>query len=115
MKRILAAVILAGAALAAGAAPYAPQEFDFSGLDLSDGTAYGVVEAVHPVQRKEPDPADAFEHSVQADMPGLLIRLDDGSGVTVVDYGPEQFRPGQRVQVMLGPDGLRAEPAGQEP
>jgi hypothetical protein len=114
MKRILAALILGGAALAAGAAPYAPQEFDFSGLDLSDAAIYGVVESIQPVQNQAPD-ADVFELSAQPDAPRLLIRLDGGAGVEVVQYGPVHFRPGQRVQLVRGPAGLRAEPAGLEP
>jgi hypothetical protein len=115
MKRILAALILGGAALAAGAAPYAPQEFDFSGLELSDGTAYGVVESIQPA-RQDPIHADVFEHSVQPEvLPRLLIRLDGGVGIALVHYGPEPFRPGQRVQVVRGPAGLRAEPSGLEP
>jgi hypothetical protein len=32
-----------------------------------------------------------------------------------VHYGPEQFQPGQRVQVVYGPGGLHAEPAGPQP
>ena len=116
MKRILAAVILSGAALAAGAAPYAPQEFDFSGLDLSDGTTYGVVESIQPVQEKDPVQAGTFEDSVQPEVVSrLLIRLDGGAGVALVHYGPEQFQPGQRVQLVHGPGGLRAEPAGVQP
>ena len=116
MKRILAAVILGGAALAAGAAPYAPQEFDFSGLDLSDGTTYGVVESIQPVQQKDPVPADTFEDAVQHEAAARLhIRLDGGAGIALVYYGPEQFQPGQRVQLVYGPGGLHAAPAGLEP
>jgi outer membrane lipoprotein SlyB len=116
MKRILAAVILAGAALAAGAAPYAPQEFDFSDLDLSDGTAYGAIESIQPVQQEAPVHGDVFEHALQPDVSSrLLIRLDDGAGIALLHYGPEQFQPGQRVQVVRGPGGLRAEPAGVQP
>ena len=115
MKRIFLTAILAGAALAAAAAPYAPQEFDFTGLDVSDGS-YGVVETVKPAQRNGPIHADVFEHSVEPEAPaGLLIRLDSGTGVTLVHYGPERFRPGQRVQLVRDREGLRAAPAGLEP
>jgi hypothetical protein len=112
MKRIFAAAILTGAALGAAAAPYAPQEFDFSGLDVS----YGVVETVNPAPRTQPIHTDVFEHSVEPDAPAdLLIRLDSGTGVTLVQYGPERFRPGQRVQLVRDAGGLRAEPAGLQP
>jgi hypothetical protein len=115
MKRIFATVILASAALGAAAAPYAPQEFDFSGLDVSDGS-YGVVETVSPAPRTEPIHADVFEHSVAPEASAdLLIRLDSGTGVTLVHYGPGRFRPGQRVQLVKDRDGLRAEPTGLEP
>jgi outer membrane lipoprotein SlyB len=115
MKRIFAAAILTGAALGAAAAPYAPQEFDFSGLDVSDGS-YGVVETVNPGPRTGPIHTDVFEHSVKPDAPAdLLIRLDSGTGVTLVQYGPERFRPGQRVQLVRDAGGLRAEPAGLQP
>ena len=115
MKRLFAAVILAGAALGAAAAPYAPQEFDFTGLDVSDGS-YGVVETVKPAQRDEPVSADVFEHSIEPETSAdLLIRLDSGTGVTLVHYGPEHFRPGQRVQLVKDREGLRAEPTGLEP
>jgi hypothetical protein len=116
VKRILAALILGGAALAAGAAPYAPQEFDFSGLDLSDGTAYGVVESIQPLRHTDPVQAGTFEDSVQPEVASrVLIRLDGGAGIALVSYGLEQFQPGQRVQVVYGPGGLRAEPAGPQP
>jgi outer membrane lipoprotein SlyB len=115
MKRIFAAAILTSAALGAAAAPYAPQEFDFSGLDVSDGS-YGVVETVNPAPRTAPIHTDVFEHSVEPDAPAdLLIRLDSGTGVTLVQYGPERFRPGQRVQLVRDAGGLRAEPAGLQP
>ena len=115
MKRVFAAVILTGAALGAAAAPYAPQEFDFTGLDVSDGS-YGVVETVKPVQRDEPVNGDVFEHSIAPQAAaGLLIRLDSGTGVTLVQYGPQDFRPGQRVQLVKSPGGLRALPVGLEP
>jgi len=115
MKHILTAAILAGAAFGAAAAPYAPQEFDFSGLDVSDGS-YGVVETVNPAPRTEPIHADVFEHSVEPEAAAdLLIRLDSGTGVTLVQYGPERFRPGQRVQLVRDAAGLRAEPAGPQP
>ena len=115
MKRLLAATILAGAALGAAAAPYAPQEFDFSGLDVSDGS-YGVVETVSPAPRTEPIHADVFEHSIEPEASaGLLIRMDSGLAVTLVHYGPERFLPGQRVQLMRDREGLRAERVGLEP
>src|SRR5258708_6577806 len=78
------------------AKPYAPQEFNFSGLESSAG--YGLVESVQPVPRKDPLQTDVFEHAKR-----LVIRLDDGGGVTLTHDGLERFEPGQRVRVFLGP------------
>jgi hypothetical protein len=100
MKYLVAAVSLAlaaGPALAQEPAkPYAPQDFDFSGLEAS--AAYGQVESVQPVPRKDPLQADVFEHASR-----LVIRLDGGAGVTLTHDGIERFEPGQRVRVFLGP------------
>jgi len=100
MKHLIATVLLAFIAAPAlaqePAKPYAPQEFDFSGLENT--AAYGLVESVLPVPRKDPLQTDVFEHAKQ-----LVIRLDGGAGVTLTHDGPERFEPGQRVRVFLGP------------
>ena len=100
MKHLITAVFFAFAAAPSlaqePAKPYAPQEFDFSGLEAS--AAYGQVESVQPVPRKDPLQADVFEHASR-----LVIRLDGGAGVTLIDDGLERFEPGQRVRVFLGP------------
>jgi len=77
------------------AKPYAPQEFDFNGLEPVQG--HGVVESVQPVPRKDPLQPDVFEHASR-----LVIRLDDGAGVTLTHDGPQRFEPGQRVRVFVG-------------
>jgi outer membrane lipoprotein SlyB len=41
----------------------------------------------------------------------ILIRLDDGSTLTVVQPGKPGFDPGQRVRVLKGPKGRRVSPA----
>jgi hypothetical protein len=112
---LLATLLLAIAAPLA-AAPYAPQEFDFSGLESTVGLQYGLVESVQPAQPGESLHVDLFEHAVQ---PGtakkLVIRLDGGAGISIVQDGPERLEPGQRVYVLFRRGGARAEPAGLAP
>ena len=111
MRRVLLAMGLAGAALAASAAPYAPQEFDFSGLEIESREAYGTVEKVRPLE--------VFEHAIQGGSSVLLIRLDDGADMKLLHApagpGAALLVPGQRVRISSGPTGLRAEPASFEP
>jgi outer membrane lipoprotein SlyB len=40
----------------------------------------------------------------------IVVRLDDGSTIVVVQPGMEDFQPGQRVRVQSGPTGSRVEP-----
>jgi outer membrane lipoprotein SlyB len=41
----------------------------------------------------------------------IVIRLDNGSSIAVVQPGMQDFEPGQRVRVLTGPKGSRVEPA----
>jgi len=111
---LLTTLLLAFAAPLA-AAPYAPQEFDFSGLESTIGEAYGLVESIQPAQPYEPIHVDVFEHAMQ---PGtakrFVIRLDDGTGLSIVQEGPEWLEPGQRVYVLFRRGGARVEPADLE-
>jgi hypothetical protein len=116
LPRFLLATLLLAFAAPLGAAPYAPQEFDFSGLESTVGLQYGLVESVQPAQPDEPIHVDVFEHAVQ---PGtakrFVIRLDDGAGISIVQDGPERLVPGQRVYVLVRRGVARAEPANLEP
>jgi outer membrane lipoprotein SlyB len=40
----------------------------------------------------------------------IVIRLDNGSSIAVVQPGLQDFQPGQRVRVLTGPKGSRVEP-----
>jgi len=116
MRRILAALLLGTAAAGSAAAPYAPQEFDFSGLESTVGLQYGVVESIQPAEPSEPIHVDVFEHAVQPDRAKrFLIRLDDGAGISIVQEGPERLEPGQRVYVLVRRGVARAEPADLAP
>jgi len=116
VRRICFALLLGSASLANVAAPYAPQEFNFSGLESTVGAAYGLVESVEPARPENPVRVDVFEHAVR---PGtakrFVIRLDSGAGISIVQDGPERLEAGQRVYVLFRQGGARVEPAGLEP
>jgi len=97
MKNLLLAFAL-GAPLASHAAPYAPQEFDFS--ELSSGMIESVVESesardIHAFE-------EAIEHKINPEVPReLLIRLDDGRLLTVLEDA-RSFEAGERVRIVAG-------------
>lgn len=115
MKKVLiAAILAAGAVSSAAATPYAPQEFDFSELAGLDGTAYGIIESVREVQLDQGPAglAGVFEHAIRPETGDeLVVRLDDGRAITVVQNGTQRFEPGQRVRVVPGRRGARVERA----
>jgi len=114
--RFFTAALLLAIAAPLAAAPYAPQEFDFSGLESTIGEAYGLVESVQPAQPGEPVHVDVFEHALQTGAAKkLVIRLDDGAGISIVQDGPERLEPGQRVYVLFSRGGARVEPADLAP
>ena len=95
MKNILFAFALA-MPLAAHAAPYAPQEFDFSELSS------GMVEQVREVPRDIHAFEEAMVHTLNPEVRReLLIRLDDGRLLTLLE-GARAFEAGQRVRVIAG-------------
>jgi len=54
--------------------------------------------------------ADTFEHSVQGEQAAeLVVRLDNGQSMTIVDQSPTRFQPGQRVRLVPQGRGLRVE------
>jgi len=70
----------------AAAGPYAPQEYDFSGLPALDAQAFGVVESARELAR-----------------PGaqeLIVRLDDGRELVVTQVGTPHSHPGERVRLV---------------
>jgi outer membrane lipoprotein SlyB len=97
MKRIVAAGLMV-AALGGCATPYAPQEFDFR--DISSA---GIIESIMPAPRDIHAFDDAMVHEVNPQAAEqLLIRLDDGSAVTLREEGARSYEPGQRVRVTSG-------------
>ncbi|HVQ60698.1 MAG TPA: hypothetical protein VMS53_01300 [Burkholderiales bacterium] len=101
----LVALLLLAPALSADAETYAPQEYDFSELSTIGPSADGVVESVRDV-RLSANPAElvnVFEHSLNAETgEELVVRLDDGSAVTVRLDGVPRFSPGERVRLLGG-------------
>ncbi len=96
MKRLVAATLTA--ALSACATPYAPQEFDFTGISSA-----GIIESVTPAPRDIHAFDDAIVHEVNPQAAErLLIRLDDGSAVTLREESAQRYEPGQRVRVTSG-------------
>lgn len=111
MKRFLVAAALAVTMSGLNAAPYAPQEFDFSELAL-EGAAYGIIESVREVQLDGPYKGmfNAFEHAMKpAALDELLIRLDDGRAVILLQEEMQRFEPGQPVRLLSETSGMRFE------
>jgi hypothetical protein len=101
----LATALLLGTALVAGAAPYAPEEYDFTELSSLHGPALGVIESVRAIPLRA-DPgglANVLEHAVNPESgEELIVRLDDGRAVTIVLEGAQRFQPGERVRLVGG-------------
>jgi outer membrane lipoprotein SlyB len=101
MKKLFAALSLA-ASLTAGAAPYAPQEFDFGELS-SRGMVAGTVESVATVRIERDIHAyeEPAELRIQPELGDrMVIRLDDGRAITLVLKGLQRFEAGERVRII---------------
>jgi outer membrane lipoprotein SlyB len=88
----------------AGISPSAAQ----SGLE---GTTHGIIDSV----RMQPGTpivgyADALEHAV-GPSEQIVVRLDDGQALTLVQNSPDQFAPGERVLLSRSKAGIRLEHA----
>ena len=101
----LLAALLLGTALAVAAAPYAPEEYDFSELSSMGPATFGTVESVReaPLRSGPAQLSNVFEHSLNADTGDeVMVRLDDGRSVTLRLEGEQRFRPGERVRLLGG-------------
>jgi outer membrane lipoprotein SlyB len=91
----------------AGISPSAAQ----SGLE---GTTHGIIDSVHTQPGTPGTPivgyADALEHAV-GPSEQIVVRLDDGQALTVVQDTPDQFAPGERVLLSRSKAGIRLEHA----
>jgi outer membrane lipoprotein SlyB len=83
--------------LAAGCAAVGLDGQDERELGAMRSVAYGTIEKVHPVPIEDDD----AEH--------LVIRLDDGNSVAVVQPGWQGLKVGDRVRVRIGTKASRVE------
>lgn len=74
-----------------------PGGYDTRELGAVRTVAYGTIETVHPVPIKDDDGER------------LVIRLDDGSRVALVQTGWQGLRAGDRVRVLIGAKASRVE------
>ena len=112
-RPIVVATLLALPLAVSGAfaAPYAPQEFDFSGLDSADLKSSGTVESVRKVAPNgyPPELADVLEHAIHPESrEELVVLLDDGRTVMVTLDAAERVAAGQRVKVLASGRGVLA-------
>jgi hypothetical protein len=83
--------------LLAGCAAVGPGGYDGRELGAVRSVVYGTIEKVHPV------PVDDNEGEK------LVISLDDGSRVAIVQPGWQGLRAGDRVRVLVGAKASRVE------
>src|SRR5688572_24441045 len=85
MRHLLIISALLLASLPAAAGPYAPHEYDFSEIRRLEASAFGVVESVRDLSARE-----ARE---------IVVRLEDGRQVVVVQGGMRPIEPGEQVRL----------------
>lgn len=91
MRHLLAFLLLAGCA-AAG-----PGGYDRRELGAVQSVTYGTIEKVRPVPMEDDDGEE------------LVMRLDDGSRVAIVQPGWQGLQAGDRVRVLIGTKASRVE------
>ena len=98
MKRLLAATLTAGALLALSACDTVPVSHQ------TQGAAIGAIGGGLA--------GNAIEHSATAQNgEEIIVRLESGQTIAVVQGGFQDFAPGQRVRVLGGPERSRVEHA----
>lgn len=90
--RYLLAFLLLAACAAVG-----PGGYDGRELGVVRSVAYGTVEKAHPVPVNDDDGEK------------LVVRLDDGKRVAIVQPGWQGLRAGDRVRVLIGAKASRVE------
>jgi hypothetical protein len=78
---------------------------------LDEPTLRGTIVSVMEAERGED--ADSFEESAKHYEDALVpevawqveVRLDDGAALTVIHNGPRRYEPGERVRLLVDPDG----------
>jgi hypothetical protein len=79
-----------------------------AGCQLDEPTLAGTVLSVLEVDfGEEPEnPAKYYEDPLVPEVAWQIeVRLDDGAAVTVIHNGPRRYEPGERVRLLVDPDG----------
>jgi outer membrane lipoprotein SlyB len=115
MKQAFFAALLATSTFAhAGGSTFPPEDYDYKQEGSIQEVLYGTIESVRRVdfQEHHPDtelrPMDQIGPREQTGEE-LVVRLDTGGAVAVVQGGSRGFQSGQRVRVLTGPRGARVE------
>ena len=91
MRNLLACLLLAGCAA------LGPGGYDRRELGAVRSVTHGTIEKVHPVPMEDDDGEE------------LVMRLDDGSRVAIVQPGWQGLQAGDRVRVLIGTKAARVE------
>jgi len=71
---------------------------------LLGGTVLSVMEAEYGEEPEQS--AKYYEHPLVPELAWQVeVRLDDGSAVTVTHNGPRRYEPGERVRLLVDPEG----------
>jgi outer membrane lipoprotein SlyB len=100
MKHRLIAITLAASAFALGGwSTFPPENYDYGEAGSLQDVAYGTIESVRLVDFDMNHPATANWPREQTGEE-LVVRLDSGQTIAVVQGGSRGFQPGQRVRVL---------------
>jgi outer membrane lipoprotein SlyB len=110
VKQGFIAVLLAASAFAlAGGTTFAPEDYGYSEAGSIQNVFYGTIESVRRVNFDEDHPAVGIGPREQTGEE-LVVRLDSGETIAVVQGGSQGFEPGQRVRVLTRVRRARVEP-----
>jgi outer membrane lipoprotein SlyB len=109
MKQGFIAAVLAASAFAlAGWSNFPPEHYDYSESGSIQDVSYGTIESVRQVNF-DWDHADTGIGPREQTGEEVVVRLDSGQTVAVVQGGSQGFERGQRVRVLTGARGTRVE------
>jgi outer membrane lipoprotein SlyB len=104
----IAALLTASAFALAGWSTFPPEHYDSSEAGSIQDVSYGTIESVRRVNFDE-DFEDTGIGPRQQTGEELVVRLDSGQTIAVVQGGSQGFERGQRVRVLTGERGTRVE------
>jgi outer membrane lipoprotein SlyB len=115
IKHVFFAALLATSTfMLAGASTAPPEDYDYRAAGSIQDVLYGTIESVRRVDFRENPAATEFRPSDETaprEQTGeeIVVRLDTGGAIAVVQGGSRGFQPGQRVRVLTGRGGARVE------